>query len=245
MRLNTNTTPLAGLALHFFNCIMERPPDGITYYINGIDNQIDPPKHHLELYRACIVFPLSDTLRYITYWPQAEVIQSTQMLRKAGIKLRRKVSAKSFLEVTFYKGILEVPFITIDSYSHIILLNFVAFEQCYYHYPQIMTSYIVFMGFLVNSSTDSEHLQSKQIIDKSIGTHEEVMRVLNQMRVDIYAEDFYLYTVCEGINSVGAITGVLDGPVSGISTLVPHGHGLRLLALLSAFFLLLLKRYLV
>ncbi|CAL5422173.1 unnamed protein product [Camellia sinensis] len=107
--------------------------------------------HGLRRYR-----PLSD-----------QSIPCVTQLRHAGVKFRpQKGSHGNFLHINFHKGVLEIPPMIINDFTSTILINCVAFEQCYLTRPtwKYFSEYIAFMNCLLNSSRDVTFLCDEGII---------------------------------------------------------------------------------
>ncbi|KAL6273888.1 hypothetical protein ACE6H2_024580 [Prunus campanulata] len=116
--------------------------------------------------------------------PSVEFIQSAKKLRQAGIKFKTR-EAVSFLEIRFCNGVLEIPHIVIDNLRTDLLMNFVAFEQCYSHCSKDVTSYAAFMSCLIRTPEDVSFLCDKKIVENYLGTDEEVVHFLKNLGKDV------------------------------------------------------------
>lgn len=94
-----------------------------------------------------------------------QVIQTVNKLDQGGIKfeLRRRLGI-SFLEMKFQDGALKIPELKLDSFMICLILNCVAFEQCYGHTEKFMTNYVVFMDCLIGYPSDVGLLCNHKII---------------------------------------------------------------------------------
>ncbi|GMP84577.1 hypothetical protein CsSME_00038045 [Camellia sinensis var. sinensis] len=85
-------------------------------------------------------------------------------LPHAGVKFRPQ-KADNFLDINFHNGVLEIPPMTINDFTSTVLINCVAYEQCY---PQpdskCFYEYIAFISCLINSSRDVTFLCEDGII---------------------------------------------------------------------------------
>ncbi|BFG39074.1 hypothetical protein CerSpe_253490 [Prunus speciosa] len=113
-----------------------------------------------------------------------EFIQSAKKLRQAGIKFKTR-EAVSFLEIRFCNGVLEIPHIVIDNLRTDLLMNFVAFEQCYSHCSKDVTSYAAFMSCLIRTPEDVSFLCDKKIVENYLGTDEEVVHFFKNLGKDV------------------------------------------------------------
>ncbi|XP_077220155.1 UPF0481 protein At3g47200-like [Tasmannia lanceolata] len=161
-------------ALHLLDVIRESllPSQGTTF-------ECCPAKvHHPQLMPHCVVG-----------------------LRSCGIKFRKRKSDK-FMEIKFHKGVLEIPPLVIHDSTKSIFLNLMAFEQCYPHCSNHVTSYISFMDGLINCPQDVGHLRRQGIIDHGLGSEAEVARLFNGLCREIAFDvnDCYLSGVSAGVN---------------------------------------------
>ncbi|XP_050213738.1 UPF0481 protein At3g47200-like [Mercurialis annua] len=196
-----NSTTLTDLVMDFFDYSMQRT-DWDTY-------KSYKGKHLLDLIRSTFI-PSFKRKRDDDDFDAADNgflqrIQPVERLRAAGIKLKRKKDAESFLEVTFtpINGILEIAALQTDDFMSSFLLNCVAFEQCYGSYCLThFTSYVNFMGFLINSSSDAGYLRDQGIIENYFGTDEQVVKFFNIAGKDLFLDlnKSYLKEVLEDVN---------------------------------------------
>ncbi|XVF05226.1 hypothetical protein REPUB_Repub05bG0153700 [Reevesia pubescens] len=130
-----------------------------------------------------------------------QLIPSAGKLRLAGIQFKPGKS-DSFLDVKFSNGVLQIPLLTIDDFSSSVFLNCVAFEQCYNHCSNHITTYATFMGCLINTHSDAGFLCDRKIIENYYGTDEEIARFFNNVRKDVAfdIEKSYLSKLFEDVN---------------------------------------------
>ncbi|ONH96760.1 hypothetical protein PRUPE_7G150500 [Prunus persica] len=133
--------------------------------------------------------------------PSIEFIQSAKKLRQAGIKFKTR-EAVSFLEIRFCNGVLEIPHIVIDNLRADLLMNFVAFEQCYSHCSKDVTSYAAFMSCLIRTPEDVLFLCDKNIIENYLGTDEEVVHFFQNLGKDVPLDigEGYLWKLFKDVN---------------------------------------------
>ncbi|KAI7996224.1 UPF0481 protein [Camellia lanceoleosa] len=119
-------------------------------YLSNLTNLYRRRSHESPRYR-----PLSD-----------QSIPCVTRLRHAGVKFRRqKGSRGNFLHINFHEGVLQLPPMIINDFTSTILINCVAFEQCYPRPTwKYFSEYIAFMSCLLNSSRDVTFLCDKGII---------------------------------------------------------------------------------
>ncbi|WOL18822.1 hypothetical protein Cni_G27619 [Canna indica] len=179
--------------------------------------------HILHLYHSCIIVPIDDptptqsstsglrrklnkllrfrkkqrkTQRELTWIPSAT------LLKQAGIHFKRKKNAKSFLNITFKDGEIEIPQLQMDDHTNTVLRNLIAYEQCSVEAPTYVTSYVHFMDCLIDTAEDVELLQQDDIIISGLGDSDEVATVFNELfkEVVIESEEDYLADICEKIS---------------------------------------------
>ncbi|OWM79115.1 UPF0481 protein At3g47200 [Punica granatum] len=170
---------LAEIALEFFNNAMQRSDKDIANYhnIGG--------RHLLDLVRSSFMpqaTPLPEPPRRSV---PTDVIHCVSKLRRAGIKLQRAKDQRSFLVVSFQKGVLEMPTITIDDFMSSFLLNCVAYEQCHHSSSKHITTYATLLDCLVNTYKDVEYLCDRNIIENYFGTDTDVAKFINNLGKDV------------------------------------------------------------
>ncbi|XP_058005221.1 UPF0481 protein At3g47200-like [Hevea brasiliensis] len=193
---------LTELALGFFNRMIKRP-DEILYKHKNLDG-----KHLLDLFRSSFIPSHSS----FTPSPKdrdsdlRQLIQPVEKLREAGINFEKHGTAETFLDIKFRRdhGVLIIPQLALDDSIGPFLLNCVALEQCYQHEPcpYHFTSYVIFMGCLINSLTDAGYLRDRRIIQNFFGTDKEVVKFFNDAVKDIIFKlsNNYLTKVFEDVN---------------------------------------------
>ena len=129
-------------------------------------------------------------------------LKSAKTLYASGVKFKLKKVVNTFLDVTFENGVLQIPEIILDDFTSVVLLNCIAFEQFYGSLSTDITSYIMFMGCLVNSERDAAYLVQKGIIQNDLGTDDEVVqffkRILKSYVFDV--EKSYLADVVREVS---------------------------------------------
>ncbi|KAM0880627.1 hypothetical protein ACQ4PT_033461 [Festuca glaucescens] len=91
-------------------------------------------------------------------------IPSARELEEAGVKFRSRKDAKSFLDVRFHGGVLEIPELELYDYSEPLFRNLIAFEQTYPFTPGHVTAYAIFMDCLVTSPEDMRLLHLSGVL---------------------------------------------------------------------------------
>ncbi|KAG9441345.1 hypothetical protein H6P81_017199 [Aristolochia fimbriata] len=107
-------------------------------------------------------------------------IPTIQGLQEAGVKIC-KGKGRSFLDIKFSKGVMEIPYVDIDDFTNIFLRNMIVYEQI--HRPQrfCFTVYATLMDNMINTTKDVEELAYKGIIDNSVGSLEDVASLFNRI----------------------------------------------------------------
>ncbi|KAL6220534.1 hypothetical protein ACLB2K_008290 [Fragaria x ananassa] len=128
-------------------------------------------------------------------------IQSAKKLHLAGIKFKPG-DAVSFLDIRFSNGVLEIPHITLDDLRMDLFLNFVAFEQCYYHSSKHITTYAAFMSCLIRTPMDPTFLCDNSIIENYLATDKEVAHFFRNMGkyVPFDIEECYIWKLFTDVN---------------------------------------------
>ncbi|CAH8282424.1 unnamed protein product [Eruca vesicaria subsp. sativa] len=114
-----------------------------------------------------------------------ELIVSAKKLRLRGIKFKRRENVDTPLDINFKNGLLEIPLLVFDDFMSSVLINCVAFEQFNMRCTTEITSYVVFMGCLINTDEDATFLVEKGIIENYFGTGEQVSLFFKNIGKDI------------------------------------------------------------
>ncbi|KAF2321666.1 hypothetical protein GH714_001008 [Hevea brasiliensis] len=132
------------------------------------------------------------------------LIQPVEKLRASGIKFKQsRTATESFLDIKFKPhGVLEIPCLITDDFIGSFLLNCLAFEQCFKDHSSHFTSYVIFMGCLINTTFDAGYLREHGIIENYFGTDKEVVKYFNDVSKDILfnIKGSYLAKVFEEVN---------------------------------------------
>ncbi|KAK0604825.1 hypothetical protein LWI29_019824 [Acer saccharum] len=99
-------------------------------------------------------------------------------LREAGIKFKER-KTDCFLDIEFKNGILSIPRLFIHNGTKSLFLNLIAFEQSHLDCSNDITSYVIFMDNLINSTEDVSYLHYRHIIKHWLGSDTEVAELFN------------------------------------------------------------------
>ncbi|KAK1435099.1 hypothetical protein QVD17_00859 [Tagetes erecta] len=176
-----NTRTIQSLILKFFSYVVDRKPEAVLTQFENIDG-----KHLLDFVRKSFIGTKDRNSRVDgTNEPSFKLIQPATKLVIAGVKFKVNQQAESFLDIKFQDGLLLIPQINMDDFYSSFLLNCMAFEQCYFHCSKDITSYVVFMGCLMNTSADVDLLSQSKIIENYFGTDKEIAKFFNDVGKDI------------------------------------------------------------
>ncbi|KAM1357641.1 hypothetical protein ACFX1Q_044708 [Malus domestica] len=136
--------------------------------------------HILDLIRTVIVAPFENQSKG-TQMPR---IPNATTLSEAGIKFEKSSKPSScILDIKFDKGVITMPRLVIDERTGPLFRNLIAFEQCYYSCPHMITSYAVLMDNLINSSKDIDLLSDKKILENWLSS-EDAAQFFNDLYND-------------------------------------------------------------
>ncbi|KAG6625104.1 UPF0481 protein At3g47200-like [Carya illinoinensis] len=171
--------------------------------IMDLKHRVLPVLHLLDLVSFSLTMPLN-----IPQGPRPSLfvkpppIGCISKLRLAGIKVSPG-KKRSFLEVKFRKGSIEMPNIAIDDLMRCVLLNLVAFEQCHQGSRKYFTVYASFLDSLVNTSEDFEYLRKRNVIDNyHLADDSKAVDFINRAGKDLVLTDnydFYLQELYEDV----------------------------------------------
>ncbi|KAL2502629.1 Plant protein of unknown function [Forsythia ovata] len=168
---------LSTLTLNFFNNALQRSDD----FINKFHNH--KGKHLLDFLRSSFI-PEGYEEPEPGNYTNTHVFQCISKLRRAGIKLKAG-NEKSFLEIKFRHGVIEMPTISIDDFMSAFLLNCVAYEQCHKSCSKHMTTYATLLDCLINTRKDVAYLSDQNIIENYFGTDAEIASFINNLGKDV------------------------------------------------------------
>ncbi|XP_068639617.1 UPF0481 protein At3g47200-like [Aristolochia californica] len=206
---------LTDLSLHFFKEFFQfnqqvdpMPSDQIHHLLHLVHYHLLPPNYFLKQQGSkssflshCLEFPIS--IPSPSKQPRTiSPIPCARRLRDAGIKLKKKKTI-GFSNITFHRGVLEIPYSHVDNYTEVLLRNLIAWEQCHPNVGAYFTGYGIFMDFIINTAEDVEILNRLGILEQTLGSEEEVASVFNGLSTNIFYvehENDLLPSVCEELN---------------------------------------------
>ncbi|PIA25486.1 hypothetical protein AQUCO_11300006v1 [Aquilegia coerulea] len=139
-----------------------------------------------------------------------EFIPSATELHEAGIKFKKLTGVKSFMDVKFTNGVLEIPYLHIGETTYLRFPNIIAMEQCGVSKTTYFTDYCLLMACLINSSSDVKLLKGLGIIGNFVGcsdnwvcSKEEVSRIFDKLCKGIRtkSETFYYRRLFEDVDA--------------------------------------------
>ena len=133
--------------------------------------------------------------------PPPKTIPTAIELQEAGIKFQRRL-ASSFLEVTYKRGLMEMPRVTVSNYTNSLFRNFIALEHCVPKCGSHFTSYCIFMDSLINTRKDVQLLSQSGIIEHVLGSDKELAILFNNLcrGVTLDFNDSHFAGIFEGVN---------------------------------------------
>ncbi|URD96471.1 UPF0481 protein [Musa troglodytarum] len=116
-------------------------------------------------------------------------IPSATQLTEAGVHVRKKKKAKSFLDITFRDGKMEIPEIQVDDCTNTLLRNLIAFELCCREASHHVTAYAELIDLLIDTAVDVALLQQSKIIISGMGSGEEVATLFNRLFKEVTIDE--------------------------------------------------------
>ena len=171
--------PLAQMALNFFASL-----DTLQTMLMNYSNDISHLQfnHLLHLLHSKFIPSVENEDSKLKYF---ETMRSASELQEAGIKCKKGVGC-GFLDIKYRDGEIEIPPILINQIAEPIFLNLVSFEQCCPQQEPYITSYIIFMDYLIHSAKDVDILSQKGIILDKFGSSEHVATLFYKLGRDIW-----------------------------------------------------------
>ncbi|XP_050161134.1 UPF0481 protein At3g47200-like isoform X5 [Malus sylvestris] len=186
-----HASSLTNLVLNFFIEYL-----GDNHILNRSEELHPKFLHILDLIRTVIVAPFENQSKG-TQMPR---IPNVTTLSEAGIKFEKSSKPSScILDIKFDKGVITMPRLVIDERTGPLFRNLIAFEQCYYSCPHMITSYAVLMDNLINSSKDIDLLCEKGILTNWLSP-EDAAQFFNHLHSDTLVIRFYYGGLCDAVN---------------------------------------------
>ncbi|KAJ4770883.1 hypothetical protein LUZ62_055140 [Rhynchospora pubera] len=131
-------------------------------------------------------------------------IPCASKLHQAGVIFRRKRSPRDMFDISFQYGIMEIPYIQIDSNLKKYLWNMVVFEQSQrFKLDQILISYVALMSSLIYTDIDVAILEESNITPNYLKNDELVATFFNQSCESYFGLNYtnhYFHGVFNAIN---------------------------------------------
>ena len=123
-----------------------------------LDTKFSEAEHFLDLPRLCLQPPQSRA--QIEF--RRQNMPGAKELHHSGVKFNVGTSKNPF-DITFDKGIIKIPFVTIYDDTESFYRNVLAFERMH-GYTRYLNHYIIIMSYLVHTPEDGELLIQNGII---------------------------------------------------------------------------------
>ncbi|CAL9111917.1 unnamed protein product [Musa textilis] len=146
--------------------------------------------HLLHLFHSAMVpspnYRMTDTESWNPNSPSSSSMQhlhipSATELGESAVRFRRKDHARSFLEVAFCNGELEIPTLHIFDYSNALFRNLISFEQCYPGVSPYITAYASFMECIMHRERDVRLLHLSGTVVNRLSTDKDVAVFFKQI----------------------------------------------------------------
>nr|GMD72357.1 UPF0481 protein At3g47200-like [Ipomoea batatas] len=151
--------------------------------INEISSSAPKIKHLLELVHQMWLPPVG----ILPSPPQSRPVprgrfHSATHLRENGVRFKRLEKANQ-LSIKFKHGVLWIPPLTVEERTESFLRNLMAFEQysTKQQHKLVVTAYVKFLDFLIDSPGDVEVLTKYGVIDNWLGDSREVHRMFKKI----------------------------------------------------------------
>ncbi|XP_077212227.1 UPF0481 protein At3g47200-like isoform X1 [Tasmannia lanceolata] len=161
---------------------------GTTFNVKHMDLGSKTCKHMLELARMCMVGDLDSSNSSSQGEGSAGLmtsIDATKLNENAGVELQpceyNNLDGFAFNEE---KGILNLPLIQIYDCTESLLLNLMAFEHLHVGTIHHVSSYVIYIGGLIQSVEDSVFVKEKGIII-SDHEHDHIVKLIRKLQYDM------------------------------------------------------------
>ncbi|KAJ6848044.1 UPF0481 protein-like [Iris pallida] len=109
-----------------------------------------------------------------------ESVPSATMLKESGVKFKEK-DARSFLDVAFRDGTMEMPTLQVYDQTNSLFRNLIAFEQCLPDVGTHVATYAVLMDCLIDSGEDVALLHRYGCVVNGLGNDEDAAKLFNRL----------------------------------------------------------------
>ncbi|KAM7493033.1 hypothetical protein LguiB_027642 [Lonicera macranthoides] len=179
--------------------------------------QIDSVKHFTHMV-LILLQPPSQEQRTT----QSEIFQtlhSTTELTEAGVTFREKIGSKGLFDITFNKGVLEIPRFLLTTHTEIQIRNIMALELLLFPNKCFVTDYFFLMDCLVNTTMDVDLLVHKKIIINYLGDNKAATDFINNLCINVLlSKNFYFSQVCKELNEY------YDVPSHKLKAMLKHDY---------------------
>ncbi|KAJ1690132.1 hypothetical protein LUZ63_014287 [Rhynchospora breviuscula] len=131
-------------------------------------------------------------------------IPCVSKLTQAGVIFRRKRRPRDMFDISFQYGIMEIPYVQIDSTLKNYLWNMVVFEQSQrFKFDQILISYVALMSSLIYTEMDVAILGRSNIMPNYLKNDEQVATFFNQSSESYFGLNYtnhYFHGVFKAVN---------------------------------------------
>ncbi|KAL9239872.1 hypothetical protein vseg_014151 [Gypsophila vaccaria] len=131
---------------------------------------------------------------------------SVSLLKAAGVKFVAN-KTESLLDVTFARGVLEMPVIVVQDFSESLFRSIMLFEQRHLHSETYFFEYIYFLDKLIDTAEDVRILVRAGVLENWLGSDQAVVNLFNGIadHITIEASIFHYSDICLGLLEFSAI----------------------------------------
>ncbi|KAL0910876.1 hypothetical protein M5K25_018972 [Dendrobium thyrsiflorum] len=176
------------LVVRFFVPRIYNKKDDLTEFIKSIHGF-----HALDIYRRSQLFISSKTpqfqIRKLPAYVTNAVMRSAARQREAGVKFKRShSSALTTISFDSRRGVLTLPEVTVDDSTEYEFLNMVALEHIHAASGSDVSSYVAFMGALVDSAEDVQLLHRHGMVKNGLGSDEDFAKLFSRMSQEVIVD---------------------------------------------------------
>lgn len=109
-------------------------------------------------------------------------------------------TCKSFLDIKYENGVLEIPPLGIEETIETLFQNIISFEQCSLGCELRFTSYAVLLNNLINTSKDMDILYKNKVIDNWLNPY-DMVPFFNKLYYNTHLKkEIYYQKLCKDVN---------------------------------------------
>ncbi|KAM7493030.1 hypothetical protein LguiB_027639 [Lonicera macranthoides] len=167
--------------------------------MNSSDLRIDSIKHFAHM--VLLLHQPSSQEQQTTQNENFQTSYSSTELTEAGVTFKEKTTNRGSFDITFNKGVLEIPRLLLTNHTEILIRNIMALELLLSEDKSFLTDYFSFMNSLIYTTKDVELLVHKKIIINYLLDNKEAIDFIRKLFIHVpLSKNLYFSQVFKELN---------------------------------------------